>query len=80
MGNLSGVVEDSKKELKRVQRGVQRFTAALAALESLSSNGRRTLSASAREKMSLAQKARWSKARRGAKPAAGQRKRRARHP
>jgi hypothetical protein len=46
MGNLSGVVEDLKKELKRAQHDVQRFTAALAALESLSSNGRRTLSAS----------------------------------
>jgi hypothetical protein len=34
----------------------------------LSSNGRRTLSASARKKMSLAQKARWSRARSGAQP------------
>jgi hypothetical protein len=31
MGNLSGVVEDLKKELKRSQHDVQRFTAALAA-------------------------------------------------
>jgi hypothetical protein len=37
MGNLSGVVEDLTKELKRAQHDVQRFTAALVALESLSS-------------------------------------------
>jgi hypothetical protein len=71
MGSLSGVVEDLKKELKKAQHAVQRFTAALKALESLSSNGGRTLSASARKKMSLAQKARWSKARNGLKPATG---------
>jgi hypothetical protein len=70
MGNLSGVVEDLKKELARAQQDVQRLTAALAALESLNSDGGRTLSASARKKISLAQKARWAKARKGSNPAA----------
>jgi hypothetical protein len=32
MGNLSGAVGHLKKELKRAQREVQRFSAALAAL------------------------------------------------
>jgi hypothetical protein len=70
MGNLSGVVEDLKKELKRAQHDVERFTAALAALGISGSNGRRTLSASARKRISRAQKARWAKARNGSKPAA----------
>jgi outer membrane PBP1 activator LpoA protein len=62
MGNLSGVVQHLKKELGRAQQEVQRFTAALAALGSSHSNGRHTLSASARKKISLAQKKRWAKA------------------
>jgi hypothetical protein len=61
MGNLSGVVQHLKKELGRAQQEVQRFTAALAALGSSHSNGRRTLSASARRRISLAQKKRWAK-------------------
>jgi hypothetical protein len=68
MGNLSGVVGHLRKELKRAQQDVQRFTAALAALGSSPSNGRRTLSASARKRISMAQKARWAKARRGSRP------------
>ena len=51
-----------KKELGRAQQEVQRFTAALAALGSSHSNGRSDLSASARKRISLAQKARWAKA------------------
>jgi outer membrane PBP1 activator LpoA protein len=62
MGNMSGVVEQLKKELGRAQKEVQRFSAALVALGSSNSNGRRTLSAAARKKISLAQKARWAKA------------------
>ena len=70
MGNLSGAVGHLKKALKRAQREVQRFTAALAALEDSSENGHRTLSASARKKISLAQKKRWARARgQGPKPA-----------
>jgi hypothetical protein len=70
MGNLSGVVGHLKKELARAQQEVQRFTTALAALGSSSSNGHRTLSADARRRISLAQKKRWAKARNGSKPAA----------
>ena len=63
MGNLSVVVQHLKKELGKAQQEVQRFTAALAALGSSNSNGRRTLSVAARKKISLAQKKRWAKAR-----------------
>ncbi len=63
MGNMSGVVQQLKKELGRAQQEVQRFTAALAALGSSHSNGRRSLSAAARKKISLAQKKRWAKVR-----------------
>jgi hypothetical protein len=48
MGNLSRVIEDLKKELKRAPLEVQRPSAALAALGSSNSKGERTLSASAR--------------------------------
>jgi hypothetical protein len=57
MGNFAGAVGHLKKELKRAQQDVQRLTAALAALGG--TNGYRTLSASARKRISLAQKARW---------------------
>jgi hypothetical protein len=69
MANMSGVVQQLKKERERAQKEVQRLDAALAALGSISSNGssRRTLSASARRKISMAQKARWAK-QRTAKP------------
>jgi hypothetical protein len=70
MANLSGVFQQLKKELGRAQREVQQFTAALAALGKSYSNGQRTLSAAARKKISLAQKARWAKYRNGSKPAA----------
>jgi hypothetical protein len=70
MGNRSGVVGLLKKELGRAQQEVQRFTAALAALGSSHSNGRRDLSASARKRISLAQKKRWAAARKESKPPA----------
>lgn len=69
MGNISGVVGQLKKELGRAQQEVQRFTAALTALGSSNSNGRSTLSAAARKKISLAQKARWLNAWNGSQPA-----------
>jgi hypothetical protein len=71
MGNLSGVVGHLQKELKRAQHDVQRYTAALAALGSSASNGLRALSASARRKISLAQKKRWAKAHKGSQKTAG---------
>jgi hypothetical protein len=62
MGNVSGVVQQLRKELERVEGEASRFRAALAALGSSVSNGHRhILSAAARKKISLAQKARWAK-------------------
>jgi len=70
MVNLFGVVGHLKNELKRAQQDVQRFTAALAALGTSASNRQGTLSASARRKISVAQKKRWARARNGSQPAA----------
>jgi len=68
MGNLSAVVQQLRKERDRAQKEVRRIDAALAALGSLSVNGskrgRHTMSAAARKKISLAQKARWAKQKR----------------
>jgi len=64
MANLSGVVQQLKKERDRAQEEVKRLNAALAALAGLKAGParkRRTLSAAARRKMSLAQKARWAR-------------------
>jgi len=64
MGNLSGVVQQLKKERERAQKEVQRIDAALAALGRLTSNGssrHHTPSAAGRKRISLAQKARWAK-------------------
>jgi hypothetical protein len=71
MGNLSGAVGHLKKELKRARQEVQRFSAALAALGNSHSNGGRILSADARNRISLAQKKRWAKVRKGPQPAVG---------
>ncbi len=65
MGSLSVVVQQLRKERERAQREVHRIDAALAALGNPSVNGaspsRRSMSAAARRKISLAQKARWAK-------------------
>jgi hypothetical protein len=62
MRNVSGVVEQLKKELERAKKEVEQFGAALMALGSSNSNGqRRTMSAAGRRRISLAQKARWAK-------------------
>ena len=68
MGTMSGVVGQLKKALGIAQQEVQRFTAALAALGTSHSNGRRNLSASARKRISLAQKKRWADSRKESKP------------
>src|SRR5882757_136317 len=65
MTNLSGVVQQLKKARARAEGEVKRLGAALAALGNLTGRSlakkRRTLSAAARRKISLAQKARWAK-------------------
>ena len=64
MKHMSGVVQQLKKERDRAQEEVQRIDAALAALGSISSNGAsRNMSAAARRRISVAQKARWAKQR-----------------
>jgi len=65
LANLSGVVQQLKKARARAEGEVQRLGAALAALGNLSGRSparkRLTMSAAARRKISLAQKARWAK-------------------
>jgi hypothetical protein len=62
MENISAVVRHLRKELERAKREVERYGAALVALGSSKLGGQRhTLSAAARRKISLAQKARWAK-------------------
>jgi hypothetical protein len=65
MANLSGVVQQLKKAQAEAQREVDRLGVALAALGSVTAKSlvrkQRTLSAAARRKISLAQKARWAK-------------------
>ena len=62
MVNMSLVVQQLRKELQRAENEISRFRAALSALGSPTSNGhRRTMSADARRRISLAQKARWAK-------------------
>jgi hypothetical protein len=79
MGNLEGLVRMVKEltvETTNLVNELKHVDAALAVLGKLDRGSsytkpRRTLSASARKKISLAQKARWQKARKGSKPAAG---------
>src|ERR1700732_1520165 len=62
MENISGVVRHLRKQLERAKREVERYGAALVALGSSKLGGQRhALSAAARRKISLAQKARWAK-------------------
>jgi len=60
---MSVVVQQLRREREQVQKQLQQIDAALSALGSVSSNGAsRTMSAAGRRKISLAQKARWAKA------------------
>ena len=61
MRHMSGVVQQLKKERELARRQVQRIDKALAVLGSVSSNGASRMSAAARRRISLAQKARWAK-------------------
>ena len=68
MTNLSGVVQQLKKERDRAAKEVQRLDTALAALNG-NSYGKRTgggtLSAAARARIAAAQRARWAKVKSG---------------
>jgi len=66
MANLSGIVKQLKDERDLVQKQLSALNAALTAFVgaysgSAKSNGTRTMSAAARRKISLAQKARWAR-------------------
>lgn len=71
MTNMSGVIQQLKKERVRLEDQLHRVTAALTAFGRVYMNGtgtkavaggkKRTMSAAARQKISLAQKARWAK-------------------
>jgi hypothetical protein len=79
MTNLSGVVQQLKKERDRVQKQLSGLNAAISAFVGVyggsgESNGsRRPLSAAARRKISLAQKQRWAKQKSSTPPVAAKR-------
>jgi len=62
MKSMSAVVQQLKKERQHVQTQLQRIDEALAALGRNSNGASRTMSAAGRRRISLAQKARWAKA------------------
>jgi hypothetical protein len=62
MKSMSAVVQQLKNEREHVQNQLQRIDEALAALGSSSNGASRTMSAAGRRRISLAQKARWAKA------------------
>jgi hypothetical protein len=63
MGQLSSVVLQLQKERQRMVKGLQQIDVALAALNAVGGSRGRTrgLSASARARISAAQRARWAK-------------------
>jgi len=78
MANQSGVVQQLKIERDRAQEEVKGLNAVLAALTGLKAGParkRRTLSAAARRKISLAQKARWARRTSGSQAATARPKR-----
>jgi hypothetical protein len=62
MKHMTGVVQQLRREREHVHQQLQQIDAALSALGNNSNGASRTLSAAARRKISLAQKARWAKA------------------
>jgi hypothetical protein len=62
MKHMSVVVQQLKKEREHTQKQLQRIDEALAALGRNSNGASRTMSAAGRRRISLAQKARWAKA------------------
>jgi len=67
MKNMNAVVQQLKKERGHVQQQLKRIDEALAALGGSSNGASRTMSAAARRRISMAQKARWAQ-QRTAKP------------
>lgn len=73
MGNLSGVVQQLKKERTRLTDELHRVTAALTAFGNVYLSGsqpkKRTISAAGRQRIAAAQKARWAKQKAQSQPA-----------
>jgi hypothetical protein len=78
MGNLSGIMQQLKKERDRVERELSGLNAAIAAFVNVYSGKskpaqgrkRRKMSVAARRKVAAAQRARWAKVRKESQPAA----------
>jgi len=77
MANLSGIMQQLRKERDRVERELSGLNAALAAFVNVyagktkpSGRKRRKMSVAARKKIAAAQKARWGRARKESRPAA----------
>jgi hypothetical protein len=76
MANLSGIMQQLKKERDRVERELSGLNAALAAFVNVyagkskptTGRKRRKMGVSARKKIAAAQRARWAKARKGSQP------------
>jgi hypothetical protein len=82
MANLESALQQLRAERQAAQLHVEKLDQAISVIESLNGSGvprksrkagqpTRVVSAASRRKMALAQKARWSKARSGLKPATG---------
>lgn len=72
MGNLSGAIEQLRKERTRLAGELHRVTAALAAFGKAYISGgipKRTMSVAGRERIAAAQRARWAKQKAGTQPA-----------
>src|ERR1700680_2451477 len=76
MANLSGIMQQLKKERDRVERELSGLNAALAAFVNVyagkskptTGRKRRKMSVAARKKIAAAQRARWAKARKQSQP------------
>ena len=69
MATLQGILDELKKEKKRAERDLKRLEEAISAFGKLTGKrarkARRTMSAAARKRIAVAQRARWAKFRRG---------------
>jgi len=82
MSNLTGALEELRKERSRAQVQVEKLNQAILVIESLNGSGTsrnkseptRIVSLASRRKMAAAQKARWARAVKGAQPVAGEAK------
>ena len=78
MANLENALQQLRAEQREAQLNVEKLGQAISVIESLRGSGssqqtsqpKRTVSAASRQKMALAQKARWANARKESQPAA----------